>query len=247
MMTDSPLISCIVPTFNSADYVRHALESVFAQTHRPLQVIVADDGSADETVAIVRAFSQPVEVVAQPTAGPAATRNCGLRAARGDFVAFLDADDEWNPEKLARQVARFGMRPDLDVCLSHVRLLWSAALAGEEARFRDHPRAATVPGYASTTMLARRSLFDLVGEFDRELWFADATDWFLRAAERGLRIEMLAEVLTYHRMHGSNLTRRRSAASREEFLDVIKRSLDRRRGRQHAGTGPRTPRAAGPN
>ncbi len=230
-MSKSPLISCVVPAFNSAAYVRRALQSIFAQTYRPLQVIVADDGSGDATLAIVRAFPQPVEIVEQTTAGPAATRNLGRRAARGEFVAFLDADDRWHPEKLARQQARFAAVPEIDACLSYAQLVWSDELSGEAELYRDHPRAAIVPGYATTTMLARRALFERVGEFDGRLWFADATDWFIRAAELGARIEMLPDVLTYHSMHRANLTRRRPAASREEFLDVIKRSLDRRRSR----------------
>jgi glycosyltransferase involved in cell wall biosynthesis len=243
-MAASPLISCIVPAFNSARFVRHALESIFAQTHRPLQVVVADDGSTDATLAIVRAFPQAVEIVTQTTAGPSATRNLGARAARGDFVAFLDADDAWHVEKLSRQWARFAARPDLDICLSHAQLVWSEDVAAEATFFRDHPRAQIVPGYATTTMLARRSLFDVVGGFDDVLWFADATDWFMRAAERGVCIEMMPDVLTYHRMHASNLTRRRSASSREEFLDVIKRSLDRRRARDDR-KAPHTHRAGG--
>ena len=242
------MITCVVPAFNSAAYVRHALESIFAQTYRPLHVVVVDDGSTDGTPAIVRAFPEPVELVEQSNLGPAATRNRGLHAAQGELIAFLDADDRWHPEKLQRQYERFVARPEIDACLSYAQLVWSDELFAEEAFYRDHPRAAVVPGYATTTMLAKRSVFDVVGEFDNELWFADATDWFIRAAERGVVIEMLPQALTYHRMHGANLTRRRSGASSEEFLDVIKRSLDRRRQQpQDAGREPRSRRVVSPS
>jgi GT2 family glycosyltransferase len=101
----------------------------------------------------------------------------------------------------------------------------------EAEQYRDHPRAGSVPGYATTTLLARRSVFDVVGRFDTSLWFSDATDWFLRAREHGVVLDVVPEVLVFHRMHEHNLTRRRSAASRAEFARTVKASLDRRRGR----------------
>lgn len=233
-MKTLPLISCIVPTFNSAPYLREALDSITAQSYRPLEVIVADDGSTDATRAIVAGYGGQVSLVIQPTSGPAATRNLGLRAARGEFVAFLDADDLWHPEKLARQYARFDAQPDLEIGVTAAQLFWAAELTAEEGQYRDHPRAQALPGYATTTLLATRAVFERVGLFDTTLWFADATDWFIRAAEHGLGVDLLPEVLTYHRMHVGNLTRRRSEASRDEFLRVVRASLHRRRGRDQA-------------
>lgn len=224
-----PLVSCIVPAFNSEAYIRDALDSIFAQTHRPIEVIVADDGSTDGTADIVAAYPG-VRFVSQPTAGPAATRNLGLRAARGELVAFLDADDLWHPEKLARQVARFTARPTLDVSVTHIQNFWIAALAGEAERLRDDARTHPMPGYVTMTMMARRGIFDTVGPFDEALWHTDAGDWFLRAARHGATVELLADVLVSHRMHHTNLSRRYGPSSRAEFVRMVKRSLDARRG-----------------
>lgn len=223
------LVSCVVPTYNSERYLAKALDSILAQTYRPFEIIVADDGSTDETSKIATQYGDKTRFVCQETAGPAATRNLGLLNAVGEFIAFLDADDLWHPEKLARQMARFNARPTLDACVTHVQMFWTDDMAIEQARYRGHPRTKPLPGYATTTLLAHRRLFDTTGEFNTSLWFADATDWFMRAAEQGAIIELLAEVLTYHRMHPTNLTRRRSEASREEFLKIVKSSLDRRR------------------
>lgn len=225
----SPLISCIVPTFNAARYVQEALGSIQAQTYRPLEIIVADDGSTDDTLTLARACVPDLCIVTQETAGPAATRNLGLDTVSGPFVAFLDADDLWHPEKLARQMARFQARPELEACITCAQLFWTADLQHEAEQYRDHPRAAPQPGYATTTLLARREVFQTVGRLDSTLWFADATDWFIRAAEVGTILELLPDVLTYHRMHPANLTRRRSEASRQEFLRVVHASLRRRR------------------
>ena len=223
------LVSCVIPAFNAERYLAEAVESVLAQTYRPLEVIVADDGSSDATRHVAAAFGEAVRVVTQPTAGPPATRNLGLRTARGAFVAFLDADDRWRPEKLAQQMARFHARADLGVSVTHIQNFWDEEHQEEARRWADDPRAGPLPGYVTMTMLARRAAFDRVGEFDETLWHSDAGDWFLRADAAGIVVEMLPEVLTLHRMHERNLSRRMGDASRAEFVRLVKRSLDARR------------------
>ncbi len=225
-------VSCVVVTYNSAEYVQDAIRSVLAQTHRPIEVLVADDGSQDATCQLAAAFGDPVRVVAtDETAGPAATRNFGRRQTRGEFVAFLDGDDLWHPEKLARQLARFEARPKLQASIGHVRNFWGEGQQELQRHYRDHRRMEAMPGYVTTTLLARTSAFDTVGELDPELWFADSMDWFVRARELGVEVELIPDVLTFHRLHPENLSRRRSRASEDEFLEVVKASLDRRRGR----------------
>ena len=179
-----PLVSCVVPVFNGEPFLAEALESILAQTYRPIEIIVADDGSTDGTRGIAQAFGEQIRFETQPTAGPAETRNLGIRAARGELIAFLDADDLWYPEKLWRQIASLRERPEREACVTHVQLFWTPDLEAERQQYRDHPRAQPVPGYASTTLLARRRAFDKVGLFNRELWFSDATEWFIRAREQ---------------------------------------------------------------
>jgi len=234
MLSPAPLISCVVPAFNSERYLDEAIGSILAQTYRPLQVIVADDGSTDATAAIVRRYGTAVEMVRQATAGPAATRNLGLSVARGEFVAFLDADDLWHPEKLARQMARFTARPEVDLCITEVQIVWAEGLADEARHYSNLTRSAAIPGYSTPALLACRRLFDRVGNFNTTLWFADATEWFMRVEESGAVLDLLPEVLTYHRMHLTNLTRRRNDASRDEFLDILHAALQRRRARAAA-------------
>lgn len=229
-MTAPRLVSCVVPAFNSAAYLREALESISAQTYRPIEIIVVDDGSKDDTAEVVAAYRPSVRFVTQPTAGPAATRNRGVREARGELIAFLDADDLWHPEKLARQTARLDARPELDVSVTHIENFWIPELAAEAERLRDDARTHPMPGYVTMTMMARRRVFDTTGLFDESLWHTDAGDWFLRAADAGAVIEMLADVLVLHRMHHANLSRRYGPDSRAEFVRMVKRSLDARRG-----------------
>jgi len=230
-MAAQPLISCIVPVFNGECYLREALESTFAQTYRPIEAIVVDDGSTDGTEGVAASYGRRLRYLWQPNAGPAAARNRGLDAARGEFVAFLDADDLWHPEKLARQMARFVARPELEVCLGHAQNFWSPELAQGDAADPDARLMKPWAAYSCGVVLARRSVFDRVGPFTPELRVGEDGDWFLRAAERGTITEVLPDVLLRRRLHEGNLTRRMASASREALLKRVKSSLDRRRGK----------------
>jgi hypothetical protein len=127
-------------------------------------------------------------------------------------------------------MARFAARPELDCCLTWVRNFWIPELRDEEARFRGHRIAGPLPGYVASTMLARRRLFESVGEFDAVLRFGHSAEWFLRAAARGTVVEVVPEVLYDRRLHHGNRSRLFSAASRDEFLQLVKAHLDRQRG-----------------
>jgi glycosyltransferase involved in cell wall biosynthesis len=226
-----PTTSCIVPTFDAAEHLAGALECILGQTRPPTEVVVVDDGSSDDTVAIARSWGDPVRVVEQPTGGPAATRNRGAAEATGDLLAFLDPDDRWLPHKLEVQVAHLTAEPDAGGCVSRVRQVWADGFDAEAAHYAAHPRMADdgVPGYATTSLLVRREAWAEVGPLDVDRWYSDATEWFVRARDRGVRIDLLDDVLTLHRLHDGNLTRRRSADSADEFLDLVHERLRARR------------------
>lgn len=144
-----PLVTCIVPVFNGESYLSETLDSLLAQSYHPIEIIVVDDGSTDGTPAIVRRYGQQIRYLRQANAGAATARNLGLTAARGEFVAFLDADDLWHREKLDRQMVRFQARPELDYCLAHVQNFWIPELAEEEKKFRGHRISQPLPGYST--------------------------------------------------------------------------------------------------
>jgi len=223
------MISCIVPVFNGERYLAEALDSILKQSYRPLEIIVADDGSTDGTEAIVARFGTQVRYLYQPNSGPATARNLGLEVVRGEFVGFLDADDLWHPEKLERQMARFDARPELDVCVGHVQNFWVAELREEEERFRNHRVSKPLPGYVTETLLAPYSFFKAIGPFNTTLGHGDSTEWFLRAAGHGAVIELLPDVLSYRRLHPANRSRLFASNSRDEYLKIVKASLDQRR------------------
>lgn len=241
-MQAAGLISCIVPVYNGARYIAQAIDSILGQTYAPLEVIVVDDGSSDNTREVVAGFGSRVACLYQENAGPAAARNRGLAAARGEFIAFLDADDLWHAEKLQRQSALLAQRRELDYCVAHVQNFWEPGMEAESRQFRDHRRSRPLPGYSTQTLLSRRSLFDAIGSFNPDLGHSDDTDWFLRANEYGARGTLLPDVLTFRRLHPHNRSRMHAQNSREEYLRLVKENLDRRRRRmapdRHTGIHP---------
>ena len=217
--------------FNGAPYIRECLDSVLAQTWRPIEIIVVDDGSTDRTPELVAEYAEAVAYIRQGNAGAAAARNRGVRAAAGAFVAVLDSDDLWHSEKLARQMARFEQRPELEMCVTYLQNFWNDDVKHEEASFRGHPLSRPQPAYLTVAFLGRRHLFDTIGEFDVDLRLGEDTDWFLRAAEQGVITELLRDVMVYRRVHGKNTTRDRDAR-KAYMLKVVKASVDRRNAHQ---------------
>ena len=108
----APLVSIIIPTYNREKIIGRAIDSVFAQTWQNFEIIVLDDGSQDNTKAVVEAYGPKVKYFYQGNKGIAGARNGGMRHAGGDYLAFLDSDDYWLPAKLEKQMALFGEHPE---------------------------------------------------------------------------------------------------------------------------------------
>jgi glycosyltransferase involved in cell wall biosynthesis len=121
----SPLVSAIIPTYNRADLVCAAVDSVLYQTYPNVEVIVVDDGSTDATLERLAPYNDRIRVITQDNAGPAAARNRGIAASYGDLVAFLDSDDLWLPTKLERQVKLLSKTgPSVPCCLCNITMRW---------------------------------------------------------------------------------------------------------------------------
>lgn len=124
-MRSDPLVSVVIPTYNRAHIVGEAIESVLSQTYENVEVIVVDDGSTDNTFESLSPLIPTIRLLRQENAGPSAARNRGIAAANGEFVAFLDSDDLWLPEKLARQMALMQSIPEpVPCCLCNIAMRW---------------------------------------------------------------------------------------------------------------------------
>ena len=221
------MISVVIPVYNSERYLAEAIESILAQTCPPGEIIVIDDGSTDGSAKLVERFSPSVNYHWQPNGGTSAARNRGVAVARGNFLAFLDADDLWVEDKLARQFSAFAGDPTLDTVFGHVQQFYSPEL-DEEIKRRITIPVETMRGFHAGAMLIKREAFLRVGLFKNDLQLAEFVDWYARAMELELKSLMLPEVVMKRRIHQTNQgTRYREA--RGDYVRVLKASLDRRR------------------
>ena len=228
MKSAAPHISVILPVHNGAKLLEEAVSSLRRQAPAPFEVVLVDDGSTDDTPAVAASLGTLVRYIRQEQQGPAAARNAGIHASRGEFLAFIDADDLWTDRHVAVLLAPFAKDSTLQLVVGQVQqfLLHRSADGREEFRPWKEPRFCFHLGAA----LFRRSAFAKIGDFNRDLLTSDDLDWFLRAREEGLPMRVVPETVYRYRLHSTNLTRDAGGA---EFLiaTAIKMSLERRRNR----------------
>ena len=226
MTEQHPLVSVIIPVYNGGRYLRAALESVFAQTYRPFEVIVVDDGSVDDSGDIAQSLPG-VRYMRQANQGVAAARNHGIESARGEFLAFLDQDDLWTPEKLKLQIEYLLSNPDLGYTLTHQQFFLEPG-ATLPAWFRKELLSTVHTGWVLGTLVVRRRTFEQVGNFATGYAAANDSDWFFRAKAAGIPMAVVPELLLLKRIHDSNESGRAKEIL-SELLKVVKSSLDRQR------------------
>ena len=183
-------VTAAIPVRDGEAYLAEAIESVLSQSRPCDQLIVVDNGSSDRSAEIAAGFAPSVEVVSELRPGIGAARNAALRAASGDYLAFLDADDLWESDKTALQLAAFEAEPGLQLVFGHVRQFVSPDLTAEDAEGLRVP-ADPQPGQYIGAMLARRSAIEAIGPWPNDVRVSDGLTFLLRARELGLEQAML--------------------------------------------------------
>ncbi len=223
-----PLISVILPVFNTEKYLAAAIESVLNQTYANIELICINDGSTDSSLEILKSFGNRLIIVDhKQNGGIALARNDGIDIARGEYLAFMDADDLWEPQKLEMQLRCFKKNPDLDICFSHFRYFLSPELSEETKQKRFCPPL-PMPGYISATALVKTSSFKQVGGFNPKWNVGEFIDWFERAKSLGLTHELIDDIFLLRRIHETN-TGITDRSSRNDYVKIVKESLDRKR------------------
>jgi glycosyltransferase involved in cell wall biosynthesis len=197
-MNETHQISAVIPTYNRATCITRAIDSVIAQTYRPIEIIVVDDGSTDETAQVLNAYRDRIRYVRQANGGVSSARNAGIRLARGDWIALLDSDDIWLPDKLSVHVEAISRLPQV---IGHfVDLIFPGAQGREISDFkasgfapsspegvieRPYPDMLQYGMVRAEAMLFRRSAAVEAGLFDPELSIYEDYDFLCRLALRG--------------------------------------------------------------
>jgi glycosyltransferase involved in cell wall biosynthesis len=220
-VSDSPLVSVVIPAYNAERFIAEAVGSALAQTWPNVEAVVVDDGSSDGTLDALEAYGtdERVRVISQDNAGPSAARNRGIEAARGEFIAFLDADDLWLPEKLERQMPLFeNEKVGVVYCMvrqetgTGAKIEFNARKPRRGKVFWDVLRENFL---MLPTMVVRRTCLDETGLFDTDLLTAEDTHLYARLA-RVCEYDYVDDVLMVRRVHGANLSFR---------PDVVPRTL----------------------
>jgi glycosyltransferase involved in cell wall biosynthesis len=205
------LVSVVVPCYNQAHYLGEAIESVLAQADRPLDVVVVDDGATDSTFEIAAGYAE-VRCLRQANRGMSAARNAGLRAARGQYVVFLDADDRLLPGALQAGAAVLDANPDVAFTVGrHRRIAADGGPLPAEPRprvDRDHYVSLVRRCWIAmpATVMYRRAVLDAAGAFDTTLGCAEDYDLYLRLARRFPVVDHYTEVAEY-RQHPGTISR----------------------------------------
>jgi len=216
-------ISAVIPTYNNAAYLAAAINSVLRQTSPVDEIIVVDDGSTDETAAVAKSFGSQIQYIKQDNAGPSAARNTGIKHAAGDWVAFLDADDQWTETKIEEQKRNLQQQPELaliasdmtEVSASGATLVASAlARHGFLRRFKELDGSPLPNALASLlqanfvptgTVLANRQVLIEAGMFNTAIRYGEDLELWCRIASQHA-ITCLPKVHLLRRQHGGNVT-----------------------------------------
>lgn len=219
--------TCVVPVYNGARFLPEAVRTILDQTHRPLEILICDDGSEDrsrevaaELAASLSDEDTEIRSLIQERAGASAARNRGAREARGDLLAFLDVDDLWLPEKLSTQLEVLD-RPDTDLSVTMLQNVWLDEVADEGERYCGHRLSLPMVGYLTQTLALATDLFARIGPFREDLRHSGDTEWIARAKLAGARIHITPKVLVQRRLHRENMSRS-TVEKAAEYLDLAR-------------------------
>jgi glycosyltransferase involved in cell wall biosynthesis len=184
-----PLVSVIIPTYNRGWIVKEAIDSVLDQDFTDYELIVVDDGSDDNTPEIVAGYGGAITILHQSNKGVSSARNCGVAAASGQLIAFLDSDDLWLPGKLSTQVKFFKDHPDTVINQTQERWIRKGVRVNPKQRHHkfsgmifEHSLALCV--VSPSAVMIKKSLFDEVGGFDEQFPACEDYDLWLRVSCR---------------------------------------------------------------
>jgi len=180
-------VSVIIPTYNRAHLLPRAIDSVLSQTDPNLELIVVDDGSTDDTAGLLAGYGSRIRVITQANAGVSAARNAGIRASRGGFVALLDSDDAWTPDKIACQTAFFKANPTALICQTQETWIRNGRRVNPMKKHEKLSGDIFIPSLnlclvSPSAVMMRKALFDIKGLFNEDFPVCEDYDLWLRVS-----------------------------------------------------------------
>lgn len=226
-------ISVIIPAFNAVSYIGEALQSVLAQTAPADEIIVVNDGSTDNTAREAEKFPG-IRILHQDNQGCAAARNNGINASSGEWLAFLDADDVWLPEKLSLQEDYLKNHPSCPAVFGMVDCFISPEIDEKQQAKLFCPEG-PLSGICAGAMLIRRDAFFSVGAFDPQMRLSQFIEWFNRFSGSGLTYHVLPDVVLRRRVHLTNTTALKREEVHRNYLQIARSRMLRSKNDRNAG------------
>lgn len=226
------LVSVVIPVYNGEKYIEECLESVYQQTYRPIEVVVVDDGSTDNSLEVIENSPGEKKIISQQNKDVSHARNTGVQNASGEFIAFLDQDDLWHHEKLEKQIQAFSDNPEVDLVFSD---LIKFNDEGKKRRAKDrHKYASRLNDQNLFEMLVRKNVlmpsgvmvrkksFVRAGMFDAQFKTCGDYEMWLRMAAKGMKFRYLPEPLTLYRQHEENNSKKIEIMNEDRLKAVRK-------------------------
>lgn len=227
----------VIPACNAEATLSETLDSLLSQSCKPHEIIVVDDGSKDQTGAIANNHLSVPTLIRTDNQGVAAALNTGIAAAKGDVLAFLDADDLWLEPKLEHQIAFLNNQPNVSMVFTHMEMFLCPSVSPEAAARLVYPDGPQ-PCYGTSALMVYKEVFERHGGFDAALRTGTFIDWFSRIKTGGEQYGMLPDVLVKRRVRPGTLGQRTSDAGdglSRDFVEVARRAIQRKHMKNHTG------------
>lgn len=221
-------VSVVIPVYNNEKYIGEAVGSALSQSCAPLEIIVVDDGSTDGSAEAAAKAFPGVRRVTLPHSGVSRARNEGARAARGEYIAFLDADDLWEKDKLEKQLEAMRNNPEARIVLCRLRDFVSPDLSPEKRA--SYMLKGEKTGYHAGCMLIRKSDFLETGGFPEDRAIFESVEWFIKVREKGFTTIVLEELLMHRRIHENNTLQKDKKKIDEAYFSLIRDWLGKKGG-----------------
>lgn len=220
-------ISVVIPSFNQAEFIAEAIDSILNQTHPVDEILVVDDASTDNTRQIIRNQYPSVRLLINKTnQGPSYSRNCGIAASTSDFVTFLDADDLLPYDKIQWQYEFLIQHPNIDMVAGFGDYFFSDQISKSDRR-RAYLEGKPHFNVYLAAFLIRRYVFDRVGMFNVEMRLSEDQDWYMRTREAGISLHIEEKISLNKRVHNANTTAGISFKN-SGFIHALRNSIRRR-------------------
>ena len=223
----NPFVSVIMAVKNGERFLNEAIESVLAQDYQPFEIIVIDGQSTDSSATIAKSYPS-IRYILQSGKGIADAYNIGVEAAKGEMISFLSHDDIWSPNKLSVQLNYFLEHPEIQYVVAKIKYFLHEGHS-VPPNFMVEFFDGTHTGIIMETLVVRRRLFNVIGNFDVGYENAEDTDWFARAIDFGIPMAVVPEVLLLKRVHDQNLSLNFGGNNRL-ILKAMRQSINRKRG-----------------